>query len=110
MKNEKNSNFKSTWEVLGNVLDVLKPLGPYVYSRSPYGSYYIRFKDPLLRTLRIGDHKGRRKYKFLWNIDFGGKTRTEIDRTTRYYFNENDLAVFYGKIMKKADFHKRLKG
>lgn len=40
----------------------------YVYHRATTGSVYIRFKDQRMCSIRLGDHNGRGKLKYKYNI------------------------------------------
>ncbi len=63
-------------------------LKPYVSVVAISGSCYVKFKEPLLRSLRIGDHNGRKKYRYKWNLRHDcEQQRTEKDgNVVRYHF------------------------
>lgn len=79
------------------VLHELAPLGAYIYHEAkPNGrfksdpSIYIKFRNPKLRSLRIGDHDGREKYKYKWNLRTDGREGIEKDNgVTRFYYHAN---------------------
>ena len=71
--------------------------GIYLYHVSVFDSVYLKFKNNSIGSIRIGDHKGRKKYRYRFNIEINGKTRTEVDRNvTRYYFDHEDIEEFVG--------------
>lgn len=92
-------------EILRQVQDELRDLGPYVYHRSySTTSVYVKFADSRLRSLRIADHRGIKKYKYKWNIDIGGTTREDIDGgVRRFYFADTDLEAFFERIRAYSD-------
>lgn len=63
-------------------------LKPYLYHHSLYCSYYIRFMDNRLKSVRISDHEGRSKYRYKWNFRADLKlAKILIDRgVRRFYF------------------------
>ena len=73
------------------VLHYAKKLGlePYVYKAAASGSVYIKFNSRIpIGSLRIGDHEGRRKYTYKWNLRSDRVSYLEImDRGVlrRYY-------------------------
>lgn len=79
------------------ILKELAPLGAYVYSQGqPNKKYnsdpsiYIKFRNPKLRSLRIGDHDGYEKYKYKWNLRIDGREGIEKDKgVTRFYYRAN---------------------
>jgi len=65
-------------------------LDAYLYHIALTGSIYIKFKggDSFLGSLRIGDHPGKSKYKYTWNLRYDISTYfEEFDRGTlrKYY-------------------------
>lgn len=40
----------------------------YIWHFATTGSVYIRFKDPKMCSIRIGDHNGRGKLKYKYNL------------------------------------------
>jgi len=43
-------------------------LSPVLFCSASSGSCYFRFKEKGLRSLRIGNHEGRKKYSYKWNL------------------------------------------
>ena len=82
------------------VMSGLMELRPYIYYKAATGSIYIKFKDKRLLSLRIGDHRGREKYKYKWNLR---KDINEIckylDRgTMRYVYPWNKVNIMISDI------------
>lgn len=64
-------------------MSVLKQYGALEWHKSKYDSYYIKFKDTRLGSIRIADHNGRKKYSYTYQVFTQNKTkdklRTEIE-------------------------------
>ena len=68
-------------------------LDPYVYHVALTGSFYIKFKLEGMRSLRVGDHNGKIKYSYKWNL------RTDIDKSyetidrgiKRFFYHIDDI-------------------
>lgn len=76
-------------EVERNIMINLADLGPYRYKKAASGSVYLKFKDPTLGSLRIGNHEGREKYRYRWNIREDikeGFTRTRENGRIQYFY------------------------
>jgi len=77
------------------VLKTLKAAGlkPYIYVAAKSGSCYFRFEDVRLRSLRIGTHNGRDKYRYKWNLryDYDIPAVKNDHGVTRYYYPHKDL-------------------
>lgn len=77
----------------------------YIYHVAMTGSVYIRFKDRLLGSIRIGDHTGKEKYRYKFNIrDDMKKFSVKNDRgVRRFYFPMTDYGRnTFIKILKKS--------
>jgi len=75
-----------------SVLTELKHLGAYVFYSAATGSQYIKFADPRVGSLRVGDHKGIEKYKYKWNLSISGKRRdVSTGKSFRKYYPADDL-------------------
>ncbi len=48
-------------------MDALAEFKPRIYKRATTGSLYIKF-ELIPHSLRVGDHKGRMKYRYRWNL------------------------------------------
>ncbi len=85
------------------VLEDLKPLGAYSYYSAATGSQYIKFEDPRLGSLRIGDHKGREKYRYKWNLMVGGERRTvQTGKILRHFYPISDIDAMCSEIRKHS--------
>lgn len=84
------------------ILDELKVLRPYIRNQAETGSIYIKFREPLLRSIRISDHPGRSKYKYKWNIrcDIDEPFTEEDHGITRHYFPPDQIDLFLDEIKK----------
>ena len=64
-------------------------IGCYIWHIATTDSVYIRFKDNRMGSIRIGDHDGREKLKYKWNLRNDLKPRNcgwkKDDKTWRYY-------------------------
>jgi len=45
-----------------------KGIGCYIWHRATTGSIYVRFDDNRIGSVRIGDHEGKGRYKYKFNI------------------------------------------
>jgi hypothetical protein len=89
MKKQKKKTAK---DILNEVMLRLSDLEPYIFHKALTGSIYIKFKNENLRSLRIADHTGRKKYRYKWNLIIDGETREEKDRgIARYYYSDKDM-------------------
>ena len=59
-------------------MSVLKPYGALEWHKSKYNSYYIKFKDTRLGSIRIADHDGRKKYSYTYQVFTQNKTKDEL--------------------------------
>ena len=52
----------------------------YIWHVANTGSVYIRFDDIRMGSIRLGDHEGRSKLKYKWNVrsDIKGKHKTWV--------------------------------
>lgn len=64
------------------------------YDSVTTNSIYLKLDYGVGNSIRIGDHKGKRQYKYRYNVDIG---RTQINRHTtpegwpRWYYPETNL-------------------
>ena len=71
----------------------------YLYYVAKTGSFYIKMKNKKLGSIRIGDHDGRKKYKYKYNVRFDMlNSFTEIDRNVKRFYCPPKQ---YKKIIKK---------
>ena len=61
----------------------------YIWHKATTGSIYIRFKDQRMCSIRIGDHNGREKLKYKWNI------RSDIELNTSKWVKHNNIWRYY---------------
>ena len=56
-------------------------------------SFYIKFKDERLRSLRVGDHGGKKKYRYKWNLrlDMHKFEKTVKKGAVRYFYPIDQL-------------------
>lgn len=82
-----------TRQLASRVLQDLEHLGAYVYCYAKASSsVYIKFNDSRLRSLRIGDHPGRSRYRYKWNLRTDVETSRDIDGgVNRYYYHVADI-------------------
>lgn len=76
------------------LLEDLAELKPYVYYEAKTGSIYIKFEDKRIGSLRIGDHQGRQKYRYRWNLWVGSMdlAYAENDRgVRRWHYSAVDV-------------------
>lgn len=59
-------------------MSVLKQYGALEWHKSKYNSYYIKFKDTRLGSIRIADHNGRKKYSYTYQVFTQNKTKDEL--------------------------------
>ena len=75
-------------QMIQNIADKLvkeleaKGVGAYIWHRATTGSVYIRFEDNRIGSVRIGNHEGREKLKYKFNI------RTDLRRSSLYWIKE----------------------
>ena len=84
------------------VLSELKPLGAYIFHKAKTDSVYVKFEDKRIGSLRIGDHDGREKYKYRWNL--------RSDMVTERVIKDNHVRRFYFPINKTYTLCKAIKG
>lgn len=81
------------------VISELVSLGAYSYYSASSGSQYIKFKDPRIGSLRIGDHKGKSKYHYKWNLVIGGKRKTaKKGNKVMYFFPIDEMDEMFAQI------------
>lgn len=75
-----------------HVLHELADLGAYVRNSSvTTTSVYIKFEDERIGSLRIGDHPGKAKYAYRWNLE-KGRSGELVDRgIRRYYYDWHEV-------------------
>lgn len=102
-RNKINTRFKH-FKIAKYIVNNLKELNAYIKNMSKYGTIYIAFKNnELLRQIRIGDHDGREKYKYKWNLRNDiPKEFIDIDKgISRYYYTFFDVDKLINDIKNK---------
>ena len=68
-------------------------LNAYIWHVATTGSIYIRFKDNRMCSIRIGNHNGREKYKYKFNMrsDIRRKRLEKDKEIWRLYFPVGDI-------------------
>jgi hypothetical protein len=61
----------------------------YIYHTATTGSIYIRFEDIRIGSIRLGDHDGKEKLKYKFNI------RSDISRKHKRWLKDGDVWRFY---------------
>ena len=61
----------------------------YLWHSANTGSAYIRFNDNRIGSIRLGDHKGRPKLSYRWNI------RSDFPKGHNKWHKVNDKWRFY---------------
>lgn len=88
----------TTSDVTGRLLSELSDLGLYVANQSiTTNSFYLKFADDRMGSVRVGDHKGKQKYAYRWNIWTDGIERSykQVDRgINRWHYLVSDLDSF----------------
>ena len=95
-----------------NVVKMLNSLNIqcYIWHLATTGSVYIRFDDVRMGSIRIGDHPGREKLKYKWNIRLDKvKEGWRKDDTWRYYVRHNNWKNIIPFIQKRAEEVKQWK-
>lgn len=83
-------------------------VGAYIYHKATTGSVYIRFGDAKLCSVRVGDHDGREKYKYKFNLRSDIKqARWDIeDNIWRYYCPCHRQDLLIEEVLKRKEFSK----
>jgi hypothetical protein len=82
-------------EIADELVRQLRELDAYVYSSAVSGaSYYVKFPDAHVGSVRISDHPGRKKYKYRWNVlvdDPQARFTRRHGRVLRFYYGVDRL-------------------
>ena len=84
-------------------MSVLKPYGALEWHKSKYDSYYIKFKDVRLGSIRIADHDGRKKYSYTYQVFTQNKTKDELRIEIETIIEK---IIIKSKMIKNFDPHK----
>lgn len=93
------------FKIFETLYNRLEEYGAIKWHKSLNKSYYIKFKDVRLGSIRIADHKGRNKYNYTYEIYQNDKdieckiekiVNQIMDKSKRIYnFNPKKFIVFY---------------
>lgn len=77
-------------KIANELIELLKKEGinAYIWHTATTGSVYVRFEDPRIGSVRIGNHDGREKYQYKFNIRADKKGEgfwTKSQNIWRYY-------------------------
>jgi hypothetical protein len=91
------------------VLLRLAGIEAYIYNKAKTGSVYIRFKDARIGSIRVGDHEGRQKYSYKYNLRLDiDKTYTKKDgKVERYFYPPTKLRLMAKAIQLRAQAVKK---
>ena len=83
-----------------------KGIKAYVWCRAKTGTVYIRFEDPRMCSIRIGDHDGREYLRYKYNVRSDIKEfRMEQDNNvTRLYYPINSIGLLIHHLQKRKEF------
>lgn len=84
-------------------MSVLKPYGALEWHKSKYNSYYIKFKDTRLGSIRIADHDGRKKYSYTYQVFTQNKIKDELRIEIETIIEK---IIIKSKMIKNFDPHK----
>lgn len=75
------------------LLQAFRNDGIYLYHVSKWDSCYLKFYDTnWYGSIRVGDHNGREKYRYKWNVRMERSSTVETDRNVhRRYYHVSDL-------------------
>lgn len=73
----------------GRIVNGCKKLGieAFIFHKATTGSTYIRFNDQRMASIRLGDHPGRERYRYKFNV------RKDVSRFKQE--DDNGIIRFY---------------
>ncbi len=91
-------------QVANHLTNDLKSLKPYYYCKAQSGSIYIKFADDRLRSIRIADHPGIKKYHYKWNLIKGWQESNQQPQSkyTRFFYSWDDYQSMVEHILNYA--------
>ena len=103
----KRNNYHSQADQLVIALNKHK-LGAYIYHKANTGSAYIRFENPNLCSVRIGDHDGIERYKYKFNLRRDLRTQgwQKEDGVWRYYAGFNHIDKLIEAVLQTRELRK----
>lgn len=77
--------------IANNLIILLKNEGieSYIWAEATTGSVYIRFNNPLMNSIRIANHEGRKAYKYKFNI------RSDMCLSSGKWKKDNEIWRYY---------------
>ena len=90
------------------ILSELSQFGPYIYHKAvTSNSIYVKFPHWGLGSVRIGDHTGRQKYRYRWQLrtDCAAGTWSQFDDrgVLCTMFGTGQIARFAAEFARQAD-------
>jgi hypothetical protein len=97
---------RKTFPVALDLIDLLKREGFIIqrYDSVTTSSIYLKLDYGVANSIRIGDHKGKKQYKYRYNVDIG---RKQINRHStgegwpRWYYPETELEELVRDVLKE---------
>lgn len=97
-------NIMKTVEIRDKLFKALKDYGAVKWYKSKHDSFYIKFKDTRLGSIRISDHKGRTKYNYTYELYSDSETllndfyntinSIKENANNLYLFNKDNYVAF----------------
>lgn len=85
----------STENFAGRIVNQCNRMGieAFIFHKATTGSTYIRFGDQRMASIRLGDHPGRERYRYKFNVrkDMKHFFREEDNGIVRFYVPMTDL-------------------
>lgn len=80
-------------------------IGAYIWCVATTGSVYVRFEDQRMGSIRIGDHNGRERLKYKYNVRSDVKKRGWVKdgEIWRYFVKHNDWRSLIPVLEKRKD-------
>jgi hypothetical protein len=74
-------------------------------------SAYIRFKNPMLCSIRLADHPGKQKLRYKYNVrsDITKSYQGREDGAYRFYFTVNDIDLLIDELRTRRQLTKEWK-
>lgn len=103
---------KETQRVAAALITLLKKEGFTIqrYDSVTTSSIYLKLDYGVCHSIRIGDHKGKRQYKYRYNVDLG---RKQINRHNtaegwpRWYYPETELRALVRDVARERQRHQK---
>ncbi len=76
-----------TKEIVNYLLEKLEPCGVFLWHKNSQ-SYYLKFRDMRLGSIRVSDHKGRQKYNYTYEFHEDTTTKEALDNMIEDVVNQ----------------------